>query len=133
MATDKTGTCSICGKEIAISGLKNHERACAKKNEEANTNEEELKVMEETNTVEPLEEVKEAEAVEEPTVEEVPEEEVEVVTKPQPKIELVEIKLAEHVNCFIGGTRYTLQKGEVVSVPKNVKEILKTAGYLQAI
>lgn len=31
MADVKTGTCSYCGKEIAISGLKNHERACAKK------------------------------------------------------------------------------------------------------
>lgn len=132
MATDKTGTCSICGKEIAISGLKNHERACAKKNEEVITNEEEVNNMEEVKTVEPIEEVEAV--VEEPTVEapEV-EEEVEVVTNPQPKEELVEIQLREHINCFIGGVRYTFDKGQVALVPKHVKEILRTAGYLQAI
>lgn len=122
MATDKTGICSICGKEIAISGLKNHEKACAKKNEEAKLSEEEVLEVAEEATNEP-EEVIDGSLIDE----------VEVITKPQPKQELVKIKLANDINCFIGGIRHTYHKGQVVEVPKNVKDILMTAGYLQAI
>ena len=108
MANDtKFEECKYCGKKVSLSGLKNHEKACAKKQEE------EVKI-------EPEAQVDTTETVE-------------VAINPKPKKDLVKVKLSEAINCYIGGVRYTLAKGEEAEVPSNVKEVLKTAGYLQAI
>lgn len=125
MADVKTGTCSYCGKEVAISGLKNHERACAKKvnNEvEANTTDSEV--------VECLDNIEEVESID--TIEET-KEELEVITESKPKVKLVDIRISESICCHIAGTRYCFHKGEVYQVPENVKQILWEAGLLLAM
>lgn len=131
MADVKTGTCSYCGKEIAISGLKNHERACAKKLnievEEADTT-----GCEVVDCVDNIEEVDSIDTIEvEP--EDEAKEELEVITESKPKVKLVDIRIAESICCHIAGTRYNFHRGEVYQVPENVKQILWEAGLLLAM
>lgn len=122
MADIKTGKCEFCGKEVAISGLKNHEKACAKKHKGT-------KKETEIGNKEVAEEVITSENIE---VEEEPVE-VEVITKQQPRVKLVDIKISESICCYIAGTRYNFIKGEVYTVPENVKNVLMEAGFLLAM
>lgn len=50
-----------------------------------------------------------------------------IAEKPQT---LKKIKLREDHRCHIGGTNYRFSKGEVYTVPVQVKEILSNAGLL---
>lgn len=45
----------------------------------------------------------------------------------------VKVKPAQDINCYIGDQFYRLKKGVIVSVPRNVKEILQKAGMLDVI
>ena len=81
-------------------------------------------------------EVKEAEAEEAEAEEKAEEKEeapkvaVKQEVKAQPN---VRIKLARDINTFVGDKWYRFKKGETATVPSNVKDILKTAGCLEAI
>jgi hypothetical protein len=80
------------------------------------------------------EELQEIEVTESP-VEEVEEEaEVEVKTKAKAKAEPnVRIKPNQDLRTYIGDQWYSLKKGEVQTVPANVKEILQRANMLEAL
>lgn len=45
----------------------------------------------------------------------------------------VRVKVAKSVNCYIGDEWYRLSAGSTADIPKNVKEILLGAGYLEAM
>lgn len=49
------------------------------------------------------------------------------------KEKTVKVALACDHSCFIGGVSYHFRKGETVSVPEPVKDILKNAGLLAAL
>jgi hypothetical protein len=67
-------------------------------------------------------------------VEEKVEEEVEVKAKHKAKAEPnVRIKPNQDLRTYIGDQWYSLKKGEVQTVPANVKEILQRANMLDAL
>lgn len=125
MASDKTGICSICGKEIAISGLKNHEKACARKQG--------VNIEEDTDMLNENEEVLAPEDGLEVAEDAVVEPESELEINPQPKIKLVRVRMNDNLECSIGGINYQFEKDGEYEVPENVKRILLNAGYLGAI
>ena len=97
-------TCQYCGKEYSKAGIVNHEKAC--------TENPENKAVEEVAEVTPT---------------------VVVNTQPLKKEKLIEVKIKESIECYIGDKYYRLKKGEVVEVPVEVKDILKNAGLLEAL
>ena len=97
-------TCQYCGKEYSKAGIVNHEKAC-NENPDNKTVEEVVEVI--------------------PTVE--------VNAEPLKKEKLVEIKMKENIECYIGDKYYRLKQGEVVEVPVEVKDRLKSAGLLEAL
>lgn len=46
---------------------------------------------------------------------------------------MVKVKLRREIRTTIGSSFYSFRKGEITTVPRNVKEILMNAGYLEAI
>lgn len=112
-------TCQYCEKEFSKSGITNHEKACPQNPEN---------IVEEVKEVEVVEEVLEKVAEEAPEVKEAPEERFQEEKSP----ELVEIRLAEKIECYIGNRYYRYKKGETDRVPVEVKDILKRAGLLEA-
>lgn len=122
MAELKTGECSYCGKEISLSGLKNHERACARKMGQDLVDIEEVNQPEVEELTDTILESNDAGM-----------DELEVITQDKPKVKLVEVKLSQNICCYIAGTRYNLHKGEVYQVPENVKQILMEADLLLAM
>lgn len=99
--------CKFCGKEYSKAGILNHEKACQMNPE--NLANEEL-----------VEEVVEATEVVEEAIEEV-------------KEELIKVRLAETIECYIGDAYYRFKANETYEVPENVKNVLKNADLLQAI
>lgn len=99
--------CQFCGKEYSKAGILNHEKACQMNPE--NLANEEL-----------VEEVVEATEVVEEAIEEV-------------KEELIKVRLAETIECYIGDAYYRFKANETYEVPENVKNVLKNADLLQAI
>jgi formylmethanofuran dehydrogenase subunit C len=81
------------------------------------------------------EELQELEVTESP-VEELVEEEAEVEVKAKHKAKAepnVRIKPNQDLRTYIGDQWYSLKKGEVQTVPANVKEILQRANMLDAL
>lgn len=114
----ETVPCQYCGKEIAKSGIKNHEKSCAnKQNKEENLMED--VAVNSSNEV--LSELKEAEPA------------VDIVEEPVKEVKLVEVKLIQDLTCNIAGVLYSFQKDVVYEVPENIKEILVRANMLRAI
>ena len=99
--------CQFCGKEYSKAGILNHEKACQMNLE--NLANEEL-----------VEEVVEATEVVEEAIEEV-------------KEELIKVRLAETIECYIGDAYYRFKANETYEVSENVKNVLKNADLLQAI
>lgn len=95
--------CQFCGKEYSKAGILNHEKAC-QMNPENLANEELVEEVVEATEV--VEEVKE---------------------------ELIKVRLAETIECYIGDAYYRFKANETYEVPENVKNVLKNADLLQAI
>lgn len=114
MAKKDKVACQYCGKEYHKSGVANHEKSCSENPE---------------NQVEEIEEVEEIIETEEVVAEEPKEEEA----PKEEKEELVKIKLADKIECYIGNKYYRYKKGDEDEVPVNVKDVLKRAGLLEAI
>lgn len=53
--------------------------------------------------------------------------------KPPVSGKLVKIKLNKNHRCNIGKVQYSFVKGEIYSVPLNVKNVLDRGGYLSAL
>lgn len=104
---DEKVTCQYCGKEFSKAGIANHEKSCPKN--PANIKEE----------VEAVVEV-EVQAVEE-------------TAKVAVEEKLIDIKMRESIDSYIGDKYYRLKAGEVYSVTENVKAILQRAGLLDAV
>jgi hypothetical protein len=127
----KKEKCQFCGKEIASSGLKNHEKHCAENPEVISAKAEAAEAEEE--------EVEEAEDEDE----EETEEEARITKSSAPDLGdeeddetpdgYVEVITTLDINPVIGDTRYHFNQGVPQKVPENVKEILLRAGVLRAI
>jgi hypothetical protein len=101
--------CQYCGKEISKAGIANHEKACPENPKN--------KVIDDT-TVETPETLEVAPVVQ-------------IVTEPVKK--LVEVRMKESIECYIGDRYYRLAKGKVELVTPEVKERLKNADLLDAL
>lgn len=106
--------CQYCGKELSKAGIANHEKACPKNPKNIINEEETDAVVTETAVTE------EAPAVQ-------------VITEPITKEKLVEVKIKDSIECYIGDRYYRLKKGEVVEVSEEVKDRLKSADLLDAL
>ena len=74
------------------------------------------------------------EASDEEVEEEIKEEEAEEAKAPEaPKPALEKVRLKSDLNCHIGGKFHQFVAGKIYSVDANVKNILREAGYLEAL
>jgi len=113
MAIEAKIACQYCGKEFSKAGIANHEKACPENPQnKVNIEVRDPDLSTETDK-EPLE----------TTV---------TIVEGEPD-KLVEVKLKDNLQSFIGDRYYRFEANKIYKVSDNVKEVLQRAGMLEAI
>lgn len=107
-------------KDVDLGAEDKTEEAQAEEVETAIEQEQEIKQAEEKKVVDAPEEA--------PKKDITPKEDAKPKGEPQ-----VKVKIKRELRTVIGSKFYTFRAGEVATVPRNVKEILMRAGYLEVI
>src|SRR3712207_2793336 len=112
MAIEAKIACQYCGKEFSKAGIANHEKACPENPQnKVNIEVRDPDLSTETDK-EPLE----------TTV---------TIVEGEPD-KLVEVKLKDNFQSFIGDRYYRFEANKIYKVSDNVKEVLQRAGMLEA-